>query len=465
MSASNNRFALLADDYKPPKVSQPPKEKDPPRFPAEVPENSAEAACKRYDLHLVVYHRSRWDKRVTKEHFLKYRHIPRYDVPANPTDVTNPFYVEMIKTGRHAWTVQTEFLGKNDLDFGSTLPSEKGWEHPIWSFHRSGRTRTVLPFAVTTDKCGSLPQGTKLFIGGYHGGDFLEEDFAIYNDVTIVKPDGTIHVLQYPLSDFPPTDYHTATLMGQEIYLIGSVGYLGHRGTKAQVSVLDLKTLSIHTVETTGDDPGWIYKHEIVNDLTTDRQITIRIRVPATTELEDGCVPGRWSFHISELRWSALPLSDTDIADRDLYQENLAVHKYNSEHQNKISQEERKRSKAEHRRWKLEWRVKVPELVSGMEENLASFDAKEKELAKAEELWEDVLRKSNSKKGRGGEAAREKLVKIRELLDQIRALQEKTRKDVDQWRRCLRLGDSSSDSDSDRHSHSDSDSDSDFICM
>jgi hypothetical protein len=157
MSSTNNRFALLGEDYEPPKVSQPPKEpkkRDPPPFPAEVPEYSAEGATKRYNLHLIVYHRSRWDKRVTKEHFLKYRHIPRRDVPANPTDVTNPFYIEMIKTGRDAWTVQTEFLGKNDLDFGSTLASAKGWEHPIWSFDRSGRTRTVLPFAVTTDHRG-----------------------------------------------------------------------------------------------------------------------------------------------------------------------------------------------------------------------------------------------------------------------------------------------------------------------
>jgi hypothetical protein len=264
-----------------------------------------------------------------------------------------------------------------------------------------------------------------------------------------VKPDGTIDVLQYPLSDFPPTDYHTAALVGQKVYLIGSIGYLGHRGTKAQVSVLDLVTLSIHTVETTGDDPGWIAKHEIVNDLTTDHEITIRVRVPTNTQLEDGCVPGRWSFHISQSRWSALPLSDTDIADRNLYQENLAVRKYDSDHQYKIFQEKQKRSKAEHRRWKLEWRVKVPKLVSGLEENLATFDAQGKELEKAEEVWEEVLRRSKGKKVRG-EDPRERLAVIRELLDKNRELQEKTRKDLIQWRGCLHLGDSSSDSDSDR---------------
>ncbi|KAJ3042174.1 hypothetical protein HDV00_008061 [Rhizophlyctis rosea] len=455
MSANKNRFALLADDYKPPKDSPPPKKEDPAPFPAEVPEYTAECAdptgtskqaeLSRHDLHLVVYYRRRWDQRVTKQLFLKHRHIARENVLTNPTDVTNPFCVEMIKTGRTAWTVQTQFLGENDREFGSTLPSKRGWEHPVWSFHRAGRTRTVLPVAVTTDTHGVLPEGTKLFIGGYHGEDWIDEDFVIYNDVTIVKPDGTIHVFQYPSSDFPPTDFHTATLIDQKIYIIGSIGYLGHRGTKAQVCVLDLKTLSIQCIRnTTGDDPGWIANHEVVNDPTSDGQITIRIRVPTTTALEDGCTPGRWSFHPSESRWSALPLNDTDTADRNLYQTNLSTHQYDSEYQHKAFQEETQRRRAEHKQWKLDWEVKVRKLVSGWEESLAKFDAQEEEYEKLEQKWEGVLKRTKS-----GEA-RDDLAKIREALEGIRERQEEARAALKQWRPCLSLADSSSsDSDSD----------------
>jgi hypothetical protein len=456
MAANRNRFALLADDDcgtpRLPQVTRPAKAEDPPRFPAEVPKYSVESIedirDRVEDLHLEVYYRRRWDKRVGKSLFLKHRHIPRNNVPDNPTDVTNPFYVEMIKTGWVAWEVQTHFLGESDVDFDSTLPSQKGWEHPVWSFHRAGRTRTVLPASVTTDSYGVLPAGTKLFIGGYHGEDWIDEDFVIYHDVTIVKPDGTIHVLQYPLADFPPTDFHTATLIDQEVYIIGSAGYMDHRGDRAQVCVLDLRTLSVHSVITTGDDPGWICKHEVVDVQLNPGQITIRIPVPISTALEDGCFPGRWSFDTLKSRWSAVAPDDFDIAAENLYRTNLSTQKYDEEYQRKVSREKHQRRKSEIKKWKSDWKVKVHGLVSSMEANLATFDAQEKEAEKSEEIWEEVLKKEKSG------VARDKLVIVRELLDRVRTLQEETRAKLDKWRPCLRYGDTSSDSDSDTDSGS-----------
>ena len=61
---------------------------------------------------------------------------------------------------------------------------------------------------------------------------------------------------------FPPTDFHTATLMGDVIVVIGALGYQGARGYgETPVFRLDLTTFRMERLETTGDGPGWIYKH------------------------------------------------------------------------------------------------------------------------------------------------------------------------------------------------------------
>ena len=67
----------------------------------------------------------------------------------------------------------------------------------------------------------------------------------------------------YPTSIFPPTDFHTATLVGDSIWIIGGLGYAGERKIgKTPVHRLNLNDFSIHRVDTSGELPGWINRHQ-----------------------------------------------------------------------------------------------------------------------------------------------------------------------------------------------------------
>ena len=74
---------------------------------------------------------------------------------------------------------------------------------------------------------------------------------------------------------FPPTDFHTATLIGSHIYLIGSLGYAGtrHYG-ETPVYRLDTNTFRMERLETTGNKPGWIYKHRAIQSGSHEIQVT-----------------------------------------------------------------------------------------------------------------------------------------------------------------------------------------------
>lgn len=120
---------------------------------------------------------------------------------------------------------------------------------PFWSWQRFGRTTTA------------LPDGRLIHIAGEHE-DAYDPDFCIYNDVVVEHPDGRCEVYLYPKDVFPPTDFHTATLIGSHIWLIGSLGYRDlRRHGHTQVLKLDVRTLQFEVCATTGDGPGWISRH------------------------------------------------------------------------------------------------------------------------------------------------------------------------------------------------------------
>jgi hypothetical protein len=122
-------------------------------------------------------------------------------------------------------------------------------DSPIWCANRFGQSITF------------LPDGRIVQIGGEHE-DWYDQDFCIYNDVFVHQPDGTIHIFGYPKSLFPPTDFHTATLVGDHILIIGSLGYQGTRHFgKTPVYLLDTATLQIEAVKVLGTPPGWIFRH------------------------------------------------------------------------------------------------------------------------------------------------------------------------------------------------------------
>ncbi|MEO6812191.1 MAG: ankyrin repeat domain-containing protein [Isosphaeraceae bacterium] len=157
---------------------------------------------------------------------------------ANPQRMNFPFWKAMIASGATAYQARAHFE-----------PDKSGGD-AVWCFNRFGKS------------INELPDGRIIEIGGEHE-DFYDEDFCIYNDVIVHHGDGTFDLYGYPASVFPPTDFHSATLVGKFIYIIGGLGYSGERTFGATpVYRLDIETLVIEKVETSGILPGWIHEHK-----------------------------------------------------------------------------------------------------------------------------------------------------------------------------------------------------------
>lgn len=156
---------------------------------------------------------------------------------ANPERMDNAFWEWCVRTRESAYGANERFQGPNAITKG-----------PCWCFERMGQAQVV------------LPDGREVYIGGEHE-DHYDPDFFIYNDVVIVDGD-QISIYGYPVSVFPPTDFHTATLVGDDILLIGNLSYPDHRRVGAtQVLRLNTQTLEISTQPTTGENPGWLFDH------------------------------------------------------------------------------------------------------------------------------------------------------------------------------------------------------------
>lgn len=182
---------------------------------------------------------------MTPELFSEWR-SPRFG-RLNPTRMDNKVWEWLIRTRISAYEAAQEFK--------DVLPASDG---PTWSFYRFGQTAT------------EMPDGRIIYIGGEHE-DHYDPDFCIYNDVAVVNPNDSIEIYGYPEEVFPPTDFHTATLVGESIVIIGSLGYLDKREHKnTQVCVLDTNSYEIEIQNTSGELPGWIHDHEahLVEDET-----------------------------------------------------------------------------------------------------------------------------------------------------------------------------------------------------
>jgi hypothetical protein len=110
--------------------------------------------------------------------------------------------------------------------------------------------------------------------------------FFIFNDVVVYDPHSQSYELyRYPTDVFPPTDFHTATLLGDSIWIVGRLGYMGTRGTVTPVYRLDTNTLAINKVEIRGESPGWINSHsaeamgeDIIKIMGTPWELDVRRR-------------------------------------------------------------------------------------------------------------------------------------------------------------------------------------------
>lgn len=159
---------------------------------------------------------------------------------ANPERMDVPFWRGMIwGFANHEWPVKD-----------SNFLSHRNYEVPLWCYYRFGQSLTP------------LPDGRFIEIAGEHE-DCYDPDFCIYNDVVVHDGQGGFVIYGYPEDVFPPTDFHSATLVGDYIYIVGNTGYPESRITGfTPVYRLHTGTLAMEKVETSGENPGWISRHK-----------------------------------------------------------------------------------------------------------------------------------------------------------------------------------------------------------
>lgn len=175
---------------------------------------------------------------------------PRYGA-ANPERIENALWEHIMRNGLGGYSVRKEFgdTRRPHPKSDATSAYREQENGPVWSWDRMGRTTTT------------LADGRVVHVAGEHE-DFYDPDFCIFNDVVVEHPDGRIEIYGYPKEIFPPTDFHTATLVDGAIILIGSLGYRDlRRFGSCQVFRLDTTTWRMKEITATGEGPGWIAHH------------------------------------------------------------------------------------------------------------------------------------------------------------------------------------------------------------
>jgi len=216
---------------------------------------------------------------VSRELFLEWRDARRGHTPAEV--MTNPYWCWLLGSGESAWSANERFGG----------PSSYGG-NPLWSAERFGQSTTA------------LPDGRSLLVAGEHE-DHYDPDFFIYNDVAVLHPDGRVEILGFPAEVFPPTDFHSATLAGPGLVLIGNLGYPEQRQAgRTQILVVDPDTWNVRKQASVGEGPGWIHGHEALAE-----EGSIRVRGGEVwTDTEAGLVENfdEWRLHLEGWRWERL---------------------------------------------------------------------------------------------------------------------------------------------------------------
>lgn len=215
------------------------------------------------------------DPAVTRKLFRKWR-APRFG-QSNPERMNNPVWEWLVRSRKTAYWLTQHFGEPSALEAG-----------PGWCFNRFGRSGTV------------LPDGRKVLIAGEHE-DCYDPDFQIYNDVVVLHPNGRLDILGYPRKVFPPTDFHSATLAGDQIFIIGGLSYPEERqAAKTRVYCLDLQSFSISPFATCGPAPGWIHHHAA--ELEPDgKSIILRGgRVDSVRNIND------WRLRLDTGQWEQL---------------------------------------------------------------------------------------------------------------------------------------------------------------
>jgi ankyrin repeat protein len=179
------------------------------------------------------------DLPISREEYLAGR-FRRFGA-SNPERMDIPFWKAMVRCGWTGYQAGKQF---DDDSYNRGAPA--------WCYDRFGMSLTA------------LPDGRFIQIAGEHE-DHYDPDFCIYNEVFIHDGKGGFEILGYPEEVFPPTDFHSATLVGNWIYIIGNLGYPEFRKIgRTPVYRLDTVTCRIEAVATSGQEPGWIHRHRAI---------------------------------------------------------------------------------------------------------------------------------------------------------------------------------------------------------
>ncbi len=209
---------------------------------------------------------------------------------SNPTNLSNPYWQAIVHYNLDAYEI-ANVLGLQ-IEWDTEIGLENRWKvPPLWSMWRMGQSRTL------------LPDGREVLIGGEYE-DFYDPQFFIYNDVIVKLPNGEVQIYGYPKHIFPPTDFHTATLVDNEIWIIGSLGYQDKRQySHTQVYKLNINSFKIEQVATR-NSMGWVHQH---NAEYKDGQII----VSSGQVLKDENSPMQeqidsWALNLKTLIWTNL---------------------------------------------------------------------------------------------------------------------------------------------------------------
>ena len=218
----------------------------------------------------------------------------------NPQPMTNPVWQWLVDARISAWQATDAFGAASSFGAG-----------PGWCFARFGQSETA------------LPDGRTVLVAGEHE-DYYDPDFFIYNDVVIVSRDTSCEILGYATDSFPPTDFHSATLVGSRIVLIGCLGYpKDRRSGITQVLSLDCSDWHIERIATHEQSPGWLHKHRA--QLSADGD-SILVQGGQIDRCDDQMLIENiddWRLWLNEWRWERLtarrwPRFEVQRADRKM---------------------------------------------------------------------------------------------------------------------------------------------------
>ncbi len=203
--------------------------------------------------------------------------------------MNNPFWFYMMGFAGPAY-------GAYDLVFEKGCDDD-GEDRPVWCWKRFGQTRTVIDEGEYGERV--------VYIGGEHE-DSYDPDFCIYNEVVVIDRETGTTIYGYPREDFQPTDFHTATIVGSYIYIVGCLGYREDRNVdRTPVYRLDLNTMRVDRIQTYGEKPGWIWKHEARYERETNSIIVEGgTRLVSTEPFVDEPVAQKYALDLNDHYWS-----------------------------------------------------------------------------------------------------------------------------------------------------------------